>query len=122
MVEHIDGTVSDLDSDSFEDFISTQSQTRPVVIDGYTTWCPPCKIMAPILEKLAKEYGNEAVFAKIDLDRAPKVSLKYSIRSVPTFLIFSPEGESLTPYKTFIGAVGDKPFRLVLDELLKKED
>ena len=121
MIEHIDGTVSEIDAESFEDFVSTQSQEKPVVIDGYTTWCPPCKLMTPILEKLANEYGGEAVFAKIDLDRAPKVSIKYNIRSVPTFLIFSPDEDSLTPYKTLIGAVGDKPFRLILDEILKKD-
>lgn len=122
ILEHVDGKVSDLDDETFESFVSAHIQTRPVVVDGYTVWCPPCKIMAPILEELAKDYGKKVVFARLDLDKARKVGIRYKIMNVPTFLIFSPEEKSLTPFKTIIGAVGDKPFRLVLDKLLKENE
>jgi len=60
---------------------------KPVVLDIYATWCGPCQQMDPILEELAKEYGDDYTFAKLNVDEAREISIKeYGVTSVPTFV------------------------------------
>jgi thioredoxin 1 len=65
----------------------TKSST-PVVVDFWADWCGPCKMVAPIIEDLAEEMGDKVKFAKVDVDSNPKVAMQFSIRSIPTLLIF----------------------------------
>ncbi len=57
------------------------------VIDFWAEWCGPCRMIAPIIEELAKEYDGKALIGKVDVDSNPEVSMKYGIRSIPTILI-----------------------------------
>lgn len=63
----------------------TQS-TMPIVLDVYATWCGPCQQMAPIIEELEKELGSKYKFAKLNVDEAREISIKYGVTSVPTFV------------------------------------
>ena len=65
----------------------TKSST-PVVVDFWADWCGPCKMIAPIVEDLAEEMGGKVKFAKVDVDSNPQVAMQFSIRSIPTLLIF----------------------------------
>ncbi|MFQ5798400.1 MAG: thioredoxin [Bacteroidota bacterium] len=60
----------------------------PVLIDFWADWCAPCKMVAPIVEELAKDYEGKLKVGKLDVDANPKVSMKYGIRSIPTLLVF----------------------------------
>ncbi len=57
------------------------------VIDFWAEWCGPCRMIAPIIEELAKEYEGKALIGKVNVDHNPEVSFKYGIRSIPTILI-----------------------------------
>jgi thioredoxin 1 len=58
-----------------------------VLVDFWAEWCGPCKIIAPIIEELAKDYDGKAIVGKLDVDNNPNVAVKYGIRSIPTVLI-----------------------------------
>lgn len=60
----------------------------PVVIDFWATWCGPCRMIAPIIEEMAKDYDGKAKICKLDVDNNPDTATQYGIRSIPTVLIF----------------------------------
>jgi len=70
---------------SFNDLINGD---KPVLVDFFATWCGPCRYQAPILERVAREVGEDAHILKIDVDRNPAVMERYGIRGVPTLIIF----------------------------------
>lgn len=61
----------------------------PVLVDFYATWCGPCRMIAPYLERLAEEFAGRIKFVKVDVDRAPELAYRYGIHAVPTLLVFS---------------------------------
>ncbi len=80
--------------DSNFDNIVLQSKT-PVLVDFWAEWCGPCRMVAPVVEELAKEYDGKITFAKVDVDQNPQIAGKYGIMSIPTLIIFK-DGKPLS--------------------------
>ena len=75
-------------SDStFEDDISSSSNL--ILVDFWAEWCGPCKMIAPVLEELASEYGEKLKICKMDVDANPETAPKYGIRGIPTLILFN---------------------------------
>ncbi len=60
----------------------------PVLVDVWAVWCGPCRMIAPYVEELAKEYGGKAIIAKMDTDANPQTPMKYGIMGIPTLIVF----------------------------------
>ena len=65
---------------------------KPVLVDFWAPWCGPCRAIAPIVEELAKDFGDKVKFTKCNVDENPTTPTKYGIKSIPT-LIFFKNGE-----------------------------
>ena len=61
---------------------------RPVLVDYWAEWCGPCKMIAPILDEIAKEYGDKVKICKLDIDANQSTPQKYNIRGIPTLMLF----------------------------------
>jgi len=98
-----------------QDFNAAISAASVALVDFYADWCGPCRMMAPAIELLAKEYSGKALVAKVNVDENPALAQKFGITSVPTFGIFKRE----KLIGTLIGAVGKEPLKKALDKAIK---
>ena len=90
---------------------------KPCIIDFYATWCGPCKMVAPIMEELAKEYDGKIAIYKVDVDAEPEIAAAYGIQSIPTIFFCPMNG---TPQITQ-GAIPKESFTKVITEVLLKK-
>ena len=74
-----------IDEQQFNELIAG---SKPVVCDFFATWCGPCKMLAPVLEKVSADYADKAEFVKVDVDGAPALSAQYGIMSIPFVAVF----------------------------------
>ena len=80
-------SVTAIQGSSFQDEVVNSPQ--PVVVDFYADWCGPCKIIEPIVHKLADEYQGKVKFVKIDPDANQELAMQFGIMSIPTVMFFS---------------------------------
>lgn len=85
-----------------------------VMVDFWATWCAPCKIIAPTVEELSKEYEGKAKFVKVNTDENPDLASQYNIRGIPTLMFFK-NGKIADQV---VGAIPKAQLKAKLDSLL----
>jgi thioredoxin 1 len=87
---------------------------RPVLVDYWAEWCGPCKMIAPILDEAAKDYGERLQIAKLNVDENPEIAAKFGVRGIPTLMLFKAGAVTATK----VGAVSKAQLTAFLDSHL----
>jgi thioredoxin 1 len=83
----VDDHPVELTDANFDSFLQSAGD-KPVLVDFWATWCPPCRMLAPTIEQLAKESAGRYVIAKLDTDQSPRTAARFQISGIPTMIIF----------------------------------
>merc|ERR1712113_214408 len=89
---------------SLEEYNANIAKDILVCVDFFATWCPPCRMIAPILEEMAKEFEGKVLFLKVDVDESEEIAGKEGIQAMPTFIFY----KNGTRIEDFAGADQDR--------------
>ena len=81
--------VVDADESNFDDWVVARSHQVPVVLDIGADWCSPCRVLTPLLERLAKDYAGRFVLAKVDADENMRIAGRHQAKGFPTVIAYS---------------------------------
>jgi thioredoxin 1 len=108
MADEVTVTKSNFDTE-------VMKSTLPVIADFWAEWCGPCKMIAPILKDLAKDYKDKIKIAKIDVDAEGDLAQKYNIVSIPTIMIFN-KGQVV---RQQVGAIPRQTLEKMIKEVIQ---
>lgn len=94
---------------------TTIMSSKPMVIDFFATWCPPCKELTPILDEIEKKHKGEVIFRRIDVDKEPELAAEFRVEAIPMLMFVTPKGE----YQTIVGLQPSDVIEAKIAELLK---
>jgi thioredoxin 1 len=109
---HMSENIKHVSDATFEKDV-LQSAT-PVLVDYWAEWCGPCKMIAPVLEDMAKEYAGRLTVAKLDIDANPAITSQFGIRGIPTLILF----KSGKPHAQKVGALSKSQLTAFVDSNL----
>ncbi|OGI49221.1 MAG: thioredoxin [Candidatus Muproteobacteria bacterium RIFCSPHIGHO2_02_FULL_65_16] len=101
--------IVNITDDSFESEVLKAE--KPVLVDYWAEWCGPCKMIAPVLEEIAREYAGKIKVAKLNIDENPATPPKYGIRGIPTLMLFKNGGVEATK----VGALSKSQLSAFID-------
>ena len=108
--------IVNIDETNAAQLLIEESHKRPVVVDFWADWCEPCKVLMPLLEKIANEYQGAFLLAKVNADEQQMISQQFGVRSLPTVMVIQ-DGQ---PVDGFAGAQPENAVREMLEKYLPK--
>ncbi len=102
-----------LDDSNFDQNVLKSS--KPVLVDFWAPWCGPCRMVAPIVEELAKEYDGRVMVGKVNVDENQRMAARYGIMSIPALIVFK-NGQ---PVSTLVGSRSKAELKRNLDTALE---
>jgi thioredoxin 1 len=96
--------------DTFQDLVLSSSFSKPVLVDFWAQWCPPCHMLSPVLDEIAAELSDTLTVAKMDVDENQVTAQRYAVLAMPTLSVFR-DGEVISQI------VGARPKRRLLADL-----
>jgi putative thioredoxin len=109
--------VYDVTAENFREKVVERSRSVPVLVDFWADWCQPCRILMPVLAKLADELGGKLAVAKVDTEEQRELAAHFGVRSLPTVKLFK-DGR---PVDEFMGALPESQIRAFLDRHIPRE-
>ena len=77
--------VEQINTEKFDELLKGD---KPVVCDFFATWCGPCRMLAPVMDKVSAEFADKALFVKVDIDQNAELAVRYGIMSIPLVAVF----------------------------------
>ena len=108
--------IVNIDETNAAQLLIEESHKRPVVVDFWADWCEPCKVLMPLLEKIANEYQGAFLLAKVNADEQQMISQQFGVRSLPTVMVI----QNGQPVDGFTGAQPEAQVREMLGKYLPK--
>jgi thioredoxin 1 len=87
---------------------------QPVVVDFWAPWCPPCKMVGPVIEELAQEFAGKVKIGKVNVDENSQIAGRYNVMSLPSIIFF----ENGQPMKTMVGAQSKEDYKQEIEQLI----
>lgn len=109
--------VVDVTDETFAAIVIGPSQNKPVVVDVWAPWCGPCRVLGPVIEKVAAEHGDDVTLVKLNTDENPRTAAQYRIQGIPAVKAF--RGGKVVA--EFTGAVGEPQVRAFFKRLVPSE-
>lgn len=109
--------VIDVNTESFTREVLERSSAVPVVVDFWAPWCGPCRMLSPVLEKLAHDFDGKFVLAKVNIDESPEVAGQFAVRSIPA--VFGVRNGAVVD--AFLGVQPESAIREWIDQLMPTE-
>ena len=103
--------VADVTDQNFQKEV--MESTLPVLVDFWAPWCGPCRMVAPVVEKLAESYEDKLKFCRMNVDQNPKTAAQYNIMAIPALMFFT----SGVVVDTVVGAVSEHVLKQKIDDL-----
>jgi putative thioredoxin len=108
--------IVNIDESNAAQLLIDESYKRPVVVDFWADWCEPCKVLMPLLEKIANEYKGAFLLAKVNADQQQMITQQFGVRSLPTVMVM----QNGQPVDGFAGAQPETQVRQMLEKYLPK--